>query len=301
MDCLYGSPGPETSQMANTLVMACNERYALPAACVLYSIGTTSPDIIDRVILLGSDMSESSKGDLTRIAEAVDIPLELRSSASTLEAAGDLPVHGWVSIDAWTRLFIPDLCPELEHCLYVDADILCLSSLSQLFETKLEGNIVGAVKDVFHPTWGMSDCFSTIGLRSGDERRPYFNSGVLLMDCKAWREAEITARAISFARQYARFIQFWDQDALNAVIKDRWFQLDAHWNVPPLQDMLGSGGAWFTDENRPEPNPKDMEAGARIIHFVGDFKPWKPGYAAGDQLKRYQQTTDSIKSILEFA
>jgi lipopolysaccharide biosynthesis glycosyltransferase len=280
-----------------TLVMACNEKYVLPAACALYSVGINSPGVIEQVVILGSDLSPTAAASLRRVADEVGLSVEVRDSTALLDAI-DVPVSEHISKDAWTRLFIPEVCPELDHYLYGDADLLYLGSLEPLIGVDLEGKIIGAVQDVFHPTLEM-DCLPGFKLDEKDRKAPYFNAGILLVDADAWRRADVTTRALKVAQDHPDSMRFWDQDALNAVMIGQWKQLDSYWNVPPLNDLLTTGTAYFTERNQPDRDISEIEGKAQIVHFITRQKPWLSGYPAGEQLNRYQQIMGSVRKIID--
>jgi lipopolysaccharide biosynthesis glycosyltransferase len=280
-----------------TVIMTCNELYAPPAKYALHSLGITSPDI-ERVIYMASDFSSETVSGLHAIAREVDLVVEVRDSSSYLENPEIPADHSrHLPKDAWMRLLIPQVCTDLSSYVYADTDVQYMRDLKPLMSTDLEGNILGAVQDVFFPTIGMASSMSGFELDPGNKEAPYFNTGVLLVDANAWRDADITAQALRFAQEHGN-AYFFDQDALNAVIRGRWLQLDPEWNVPPFSDMLGPGKAELP-EGRPDYDPRELEGRARIIHFMGDFNPWEDGYAAGRRLDDYRQTAAAVKKILQ--
>jgi len=139
-----------------------------------------------------------------------------------------------------------------------------------LWNTDLRGGIIAAVQDAVIPRVS-----SPMGLRRFRElgcrpEEPYFNAGVLVVDLQAWRSQEVGQRAIEYLGRYSRSINLADQDALNAVLHDRWTQLEDRWNV--------LGGLAGRRHLEPKGIPyARMAAAARdpaIIHFAGHLKPW---------------------------
>jgi lipopolysaccharide biosynthesis glycosyltransferase len=58
----------------------------------------------------------------------------------------------------------------------------------------------------------------------------YFQSGVLVINLKRWRERNVSERVFHYLAQHKDRVQFLDQGALNAVLFDDWFRLDQRWN-----------------------------------------------------------------------
>ena len=51
-----------------------------------------------------------------------------------------------ISLDAYSRYFIPKYISE-ERCLYLDADLLVLKNLEDIFEIDMKGHPIAAVMD----------------------------------------------------------------------------------------------------------------------------------------------------------
>ena len=112
------------------------------------------------------------------------------------------------SFSQYSRLFIGDVLDNsVERVLYLDCDTLILSSLKDLWNIELKGNIIAALKDAFSKYYRKN-----INLVNDDLM---FNSGVMLIDLKAWRDNKIKEKAISFIRQRHGKVQQGDQGVLN--------------------------------------------------------------------------------------
>jgi lipopolysaccharide biosynthesis glycosyltransferase len=161
----------------------------------------------------------------------------------------------------YARLLIPRIFPDtVSRVLYLDTDLLVLDDLGPLWETDLDGAVVGAVSDLFFHTAFVADGLDPELMRA-DPRyeglprvRDYFNAGVLLIDVDRWREKRISEKALEYLTRYSESPHM-DQDALNFVCDNLWKKLDPRWNV---QDH----------------RKRTVERGSGIVHFVGVSKPW---------------------------
>lgn len=172
-----------------------------------------------------------------------------------------------LSIAALYRLLLHDLLPkEVEKFLYIDADTVVEDSLTGLLNTDLKGSIIGAVRDSGTP-WaaGLNGAsWEFLGL---EPSWPYFNSGVLLIDRSEWESNAIGYGCLDLLRR--ENLRWGDQDALNAIVRDRWLQLPLRWNVQTPQ-YQGNSATWalWTDEVR------RAVAMPGIVHFTMRPKPW---------------------------
>ena len=121
--------------------------------------------------------------------------------------------RSWGGI-VYARLFIPKYLPDVDRVIYLDADTLVMSSLHELYETDLKGNLLGMNMGVV-PEYG-------------------FNSGVILMDLKALREdKDLYVNLDKFMRQFSLDFFLPDQTTINRFFKDKIFPIDRKYNFPP--------------------------------------------------------------------
>ena len=142
-------------------------------------------------------------------------------------------------------LFAEMLPPEITKILYLDADIICKGDLLPLWQTDLQGRVLGAVRD-----WGEDRSCGRIGLKNGR----YFNSGVLLMDLVKWRQQKL----FQWLEQVGNTKILWgDQDALNGVIDGDFVELPKKYNCIIINNTLLKAA------------PEDV-----IVHYIDYIKPW---------------------------
>ena len=181
------------------------------------------------------------------------------------ERLAGLPTKGFTRKATWYRIFLPEMRPDVDRMIYLDADLLVLDSLVPLFETDLRGNWIGAVTNVFQ--WNHVHRPAALGLAGTGV---YFNAGVLLMDLERMRRDGRTEALLRFGVENAASIEWRDQDALNVVLGERRLPLHPRWNVMNsfrwghAEEVFGAEAA---EEARRSP---------AIRHFEGpsDNKPW---------------------------
>jgi lipopolysaccharide biosynthesis glycosyltransferase len=164
------------------------------------------------------------------------------------------------------RLGLEKLAPaDCRRVIYLDADLIVLGDLRDLWRIDLRGAPIGAVADAyldpraFAQRWGLAQ-----------EGPGYFNSGVLLIDLEQVRAQQSFKAAIDFVEQHANELKFADQDALNYVFWGRWRPLPPTWNaqrhmvLPIMSKAL----------------PQEMQFHDRlpkIVQFTEAEKPWVRG------------------------
>jgi len=170
------------------------------------------------------------------------------------------------------RLRIGDLLPdEVERVLYLDADVVVRRPLDELWETDLDGCVLGAVRDPVIP-WAAAPAalpWEDLGV---DPDTPYFNAGVLVIDAGRWRSERITERALHVLGEHR--LRYADQCALNAVLAGQWAPVAPQWNLQAGHLARDGSLAWVTEQH-------DVLAAAiddpAIVHFNTSWmrRPWQ--------------------------
>jgi lipopolysaccharide biosynthesis glycosyltransferase len=160
------------------------------------------------------------------------------------------------SIACYFRLLAARILPtNVKKILYLDSDMIVRRSLKDLWSTNLSDRAFAAVEDAF---WDPR-LSHYVKLPAGAK---YFNSGVLLINLDYWRRNKLYEWVIEFARDNPEKMHHADQDALNAILVDRWINLPAVWND---HAQCVSQVPAVRNKNITDP---------AIVHFLGAFKPW---------------------------
>ena len=165
------------------------------------------------------------------------------------------------------------LDPSVDRCLYLDADMLCLFDLRELFAIDLGDNILAAVNDPGSKKRKMKykQNSQTITHKFTND---YFNAGFLLINTKAYKQNQIEQKCQSLA-QNATYIKAADQDLLNALIpNDKLLKLPIAYNFSSISFCFSI----CKDENPHRLNCTRAEfmqsyKEPKIIHY-GE-KPWR--------------------------
>ncbi len=162
---------------------------------------------------------------------------------------------------------------QIDKCIYLDSDMLCLCDIREVFDINLEGKIAGIVGDPGSKKF-------KIKFKEYDQKKVlyfdenYFNSGFLLVNLKEWKKYNIEQQCEILASK-SYYIKAADQDLLNAAIKPQYqLKLDFsyNFNIKTLLYVI------CKDEksNRLNYTREEFVKSARepkILHY-GE-KPWK--------------------------
>jgi len=179
----------------------------------------------------------------------------------------DLPIGGRFPEEAWYRVVLPELLPDLPRMLWLDSDVIVRAPIRELWDLDLAGCPLAACPNAVMFTF--RHVIQDIGVA---DRRKYFNSGVMLMNLDQMRAEGSLASLRAAAQRAAPAIMFADQDVLNIVYHERYRRLHLMWNVLAQsyinvpETIRVHGGREYEEAMR---HP-------RIIHFTGRgrYKPW---------------------------
>ena len=262
------------------VLLASNERFAAYASVVVQSIVEhTDPRRRYDIVVLTNDITQRSAQRLAYQASQAphgNVDLGLLDAEAMLDGL-KLPNRGRFRAAAHYRLLAPVLLPQVAKAVYLDADLVVLHDVAELFDTDLAGHFIAAVHDA--DTAGQYAGYdpvvkpyleNEVGLR---DPRAYFQSGVLVMDLAKMRAMNLSEEMLALA--VSRKWRWPDQDILNRMAQGDYVRLDPRWNV--LHDWKRLRRSHIIAQAPLDVQAAYDEAAAdpRIVHYAGpDDRPW---------------------------
>ncbi len=253
--------------MPPTLHVSCavESDYVAHSAAMLHSVLRHSGSLAVHVHYLPSP--RVPQGDRELLAGMVTgLGGQIDFHEITDERVGALPRSTAFPPSVWRRIFLPELIPDVDRVLYLDADTIAMDDLGPLWATDLGEGQLGAVTNVFqhdhrhHP--------AALGL-AGPEL--YLNSGVLLMDLAQMRRRGTSAALRDVALERSSALGWVDQDALSLVLGEERVALHPRWNCMNSLYAFDSSEEVFGREQRQEAIARP---GIRHFEGPGRNKPW---------------------------
>ncbi len=210
----------------------------------------------------------------------------------------DFFVRGNFTPETYFRLFLPQILNNYEKILYMDADMVACHDVAELYNTDLEGNILGAVRDPIisgsnkSTMYNKHDDMQELGIKNIYD---YFQAGVLLIDIKKISENGLCEEMIEYAATHD--CDLVDQDVLNKFCQGKVKFIDNKWNVDvnniAMKVVPFAPAAMWHEYKR------NREC-AYIYHFAGADKPWNnPGLDKADVFWDAARKTSFYEIILE--
>jgi lipopolysaccharide biosynthesis glycosyltransferase len=253
--------------MANPIVIAfaCDEGYSKHVAVVMQSI-LVNAAIEDRheFHILTMNLSSDAENRLLEIAT--------RGNATVLvhrlkvERLAGFPTAS-LPLETYLRLLLPDLLPEYEKILYLDADLIVLDSLSNLWDFPIGDKAIAAAIDSITIFRGTTlEHFKALQL---SDEHSYFNAGVLLLNLEVLREMQLLEIVKKWTAEHADLMINSDQDVLNVILAGNVSYFHLRWNLQaPLIIPIKLGWKCSQEHEKAVADPG-------IIHYVSYRKPWR--------------------------
>lgn len=259
---------------------SCDERYVPFLAVSIRSlIDNAVDDNTDyRVCVLNTGIPEEAVQRVRNMAtDRVRIDF-LDVASAVAPVVRHFSLRDYYTFSIYYRLFIPSLFPQYDKVLYIDCDTVLDDDVEKLYRTDLGNNLVAAVPDtIVRDDPALQDY---VRLAVGVMPDGYFNSGVMLMNLRAFRRFDIEGQFVRLISRYHFPTVAPDQDYLNYLCNGLVTYLPDSWNR-----MFSERP--FAD--RPH-----------LIHYNMFMKPWLYDHVPnGDRFWHYAERTDFLDALRE--
>ncbi|WP_268995423.1 glycosyltransferase family 8 protein [Microvirga roseola] len=257
------------------LVSAADGRFVMPMTVALHSaLCNLDPGDPVIVYILADGICDQDRAHSLAVLQRAHPRVAVRWLAPDIPDARTFPEKLWHSRATYLRLLVPSVLPDrIGRALYLDADTVVCRDLAPLWSVDMRGHSVMAVEGWGHATLGVA-IPQLMHLVGAPADKPYFNSGVMLMDLHRWREQRIVERTLDFLQAHKDLIVWADQDPLNAVLAGEWGQLDLSYNVQ-IATLHHPKGVNERDRERYLQAASDPA----ILHYTWKRKPWHWRYS----------------------
>lgn len=219
------------------------------------------------VHLLVDSLSKEAREIISSLCERYDneaVFYDMKQGMLENIQLNDIQFNGkkMYSIATYYRMFLPSLLPkEIDRVLYLDCDIIVLQDVSELFNLNMDEYGIAAVKDS-----SPFDSYHRFKMGLGLQHSA-FCAGMMIVNLDYWRENDSQSRLLEYATRSWENVYMQDQDALNYVFRDAWFQLPYKWGKTPLAVApVDKSQRWF--------DIKEYVNSPCIYHYSAHVKPW---------------------------
>ena len=235
------------------IALAFDDKYAMPAGVTITSVIENNDSLHFCFHLLVDNVSIANIAKLKKLVQ-YNVSIKIYYLNANFDINPDTLVLGYLSAVSCVRFILPALLhSQVKKFLYLDSDILCLKSISELYNTDISNYVAGVIPD----DKPMQNEIKT--LYSIDAEK-YFNSGVLLINTEKWMENDLTNKCIKKVND-GNIYRFADQDVLNILLENKTILLPIKYNTK-IQISISC-----KEEQLIAPYTV-------LLHYVTGYKPW---------------------------
>jgi len=237
-----------------------NKNYYVGFQTAIISFIVNNVNIINNVVFhIGIDNSVD-KEQLIGFMEILDIDYKITNIAKEyqteeLKVNYGIKTHYTLDKSAYYRIFMIDRMlrdKDINRILYLDSDILILSSLYELAVMDMKESLYAYLED--------QDATAVVESKLVNQISKYFNSGVLLINAKSDSVRSQIKNAIANTNKQENLIMH-DQCALNIAFNNNFGMLKDKYNFLVHHQNLNFEDADIT-----------------VLHLSGRIKPWQEDY-----------------------
>ena len=261
------------------IVLSANDQFSPYLGVMVKSIiENASSDRNYDLIVLFNDISEKNRKLILGMAKnKKNISIRFEQVCQYFDKY-KLSVTYHLSVETYYRLIIPEIMPDYEKVLYLDADMVTDADLAHLYDIDISRYMIAAAKDIesagrvkIDKDWN-NYIKNELKISSVFD---YFQAGVLVLNLKKFREVTTTEKMLSLASERAWRCQ--DQDVLNMICKDSVYYLSQEWNVIMNWQRMGQSRMQIMELAPRQLFEEYVKAreNLKIAHFAGLQKPWE--------------------------
>jgi lipopolysaccharide biosynthesis glycosyltransferase len=250
-----------------SIVYACDNNFVPLLAASIKSLEINSAGSQKDIYIIDDGISDLSRQKLIQSISSNEITLKF---LLVKDVVGKISIpyfnNAALPVTTFFRLFVHTFIPAgTERVLYLDSDMIVLGNIAELWDVDFGDNVIAAVQDPGIKTLGCSwgggvRNWAELGYQSEDK---YLNAGLLLINLAKWNKFDVCNKALDAAVKYQKYIVYGDQYCLNAVLANRWLELNSEWNH-------------LVDNDKP---------GAKLLHYIGN----KPIYTNYSYCQKYRE------------
>ena len=238
---------------------SCDEKFLKYCMVSMSSLlKNASADCVCRIYILNTDISDDAQKkfceqlDSMKLSAKYEICFEDVSDHLNL-IEHEFPLRDYYSKTTYYRLLIADMHPEYDKVIYIDSDTIVQGDISELYNENIDDHYLGACHEQVMVQ--IDEYGEYVEKCLGISRHNFFNAGILLINCKEFRDKQLLHRFLEELHAYD-FVVTQDEDYLNLITKDHVKFLDQRWNTEIFNEI-----SYPIEE-------------AKIIHYIMFCKPW---------------------------
>lgn len=261
------------------VVYNADERFASIFATSVLSLFENNKEVDEiTVYLIENHIKEASKKKFQEIAKKYGRSIVTLPMPDIEQLVGiDVVIPSYNRLATCGRLFIASLLPnDIDKVIYADCDTIFEDSIEDLWGIDISKYAVGMVDGAQNESFRTQLGLSKEGI--------YFNSGLLLVNLKRWREEQVERRFLDFIKSQGGYVPLPDEGVLNAVFDGDILLLPLRYNAITQIFAFSYNQMLYVRGIKRFYTPEEVEEARQhpvMVHFTSNFylsiRPWVKG------------------------
>ncbi len=263
------------------LLLTVDKNYVPYMNVMLYSLLKSNPDERVHVYILHSSLKIEDLRETEKVLSGRGSVRLIEVGEAELQGA---PVSSRYPREMYYRIFASKYLPrDMDRILYLDPDIIVKGSLCELYGLDMGQYYFAAASHTGKVMTKLNELRLDL-----EEKAPYINSGVMLMNLELLRKNQDYSAVFQYIRERKNRLLLPDQDIISGLYGKRIYSLDPLvYNM--TERMLYLRWPFERDEIMDW-----VWKNTVIIHYCGRNKPWKENYT-GELDVYYRNTVEEMK------
>lgn len=287
-------------QNIKTAICASSSNEYLPYLCVyLQSLVKNCPEKKD-IIIFERDISSENKKKISTYFSNQNTSIRFVNPSPLFNGVSLYISHDYFKEECYYRIAAPKLLKQYDKIIFTDLDLIISDNILKLADINMEGHPIAAcIEPIWQELYMQNNKIynTTIRAYTNDILKlsnpfNYYNTGVVIFDVKEYNKLNAFEMMLNIINNNQLIYQ--EQCALNIFFKDNFYTLPNVWNYE-LAPSLIANPYHFNFYSK----YKEEENNAKILHFLGRYKPWKnPAEYKADLWWEYARKTPFYEEIL---
>lgn len=203
------------------IFFACDDNYIPLLGTAINSLIRKASNEYDyKIIVLNPGMKESNVQRIQALEQdnLIISFFDISPTVAPHMAVLSLRLRDYYSVAIYYRMFIPHLFTEYDKAIYLDADLILMGDISELYNVDISDKLVAAINDKL--VTSVPAFINYVDHVVGVDSSHYFNSGVLLMNLDKFRKDNIENKFLDLLYKYNFDSVCPDQDYLNYLCRN---------------------------------------------------------------------------------
>lgn len=246
------------------LVCSIDNNYVRHCCVMLSSFFENNPEEGHAIYLLTEGLTKENRKIIEELVNAYKGTFHYCLIDPQFVTSCPISEEDHLTIATYYRLLMAEVLPRnIDKILYLDCDIVINDSITELWNTSLDGYALAAVEEL---GCSLPDVYERLEY---DKQYGYFNAGVLLVNLHYWRKHGLTNVFLEYMALYRERLKAHDQDVLNALLHKHCLHISFEWNVEEAFYHYK-----FIKRLRFDCKLRSVLCCPKILHYTWKPKPW---------------------------